>query len=117
MASLLKIVPSLVGGSSRSLPSVCTVQRRDYAKKRIKAENPVVEMDGDEMTRVIWSFIKEKLILPNVDVELKYYDLGLPNRDRTADQVTIESALATQKYGVAVKCATITPDEARVEGK
>nr|XP_005497639.2 isocitrate dehydrogenase [NADP], mitochondrial [Zonotrichia albicollis] len=72
-------------------------------------------MDGDEMTRIIWAFIKEKLILPNVDVQLKYFDLGLPHRDKTDDQVTIDSALATQKYSVAVKCATITPDEARVE--
>uniref|UniRef100_A0A671X098 Isocitrate dehydrogenase [NADP] n=1 Tax=Sparus aurata TaxID=8175 RepID=A0A671X098_SPAAU len=72
-------------------------------------------MDGDEMTRIIWEFIKEKLILSNVDVELKYYDLGLPYRDQTDDQVTIDSALATKKYNVAVKCATITPDEERVE--
>lgn len=75
----------------------------------------MVEMDGDEMTRIIWEFIKEKLILSNVAVELKYYDLGLPYREQTNDQVTIDSALATQKYNVAVKCATITPDEARVE--
>uniref|UniRef100_A0A8B9S893 isocitrate dehydrogenase (NADP(+)) n=1 Tax=Apteryx owenii TaxID=8824 RepID=A0A8B9S893_APTOW len=85
------------------------------ADKRIKVAKPVVEMDGDEMTRIIWTFIKEKLILPNVDVQLKYFDLGLPHRDQTDDQVTIDSALATQKYSVAVKCATITPDEARVE--
>ncbi|MBZ3880043.1 Isocitrate dehydrogenase [NADP], mitochondrial [Sciurus carolinensis] len=85
------------------------------ADKRIKVAKPVVEMDGDEMTRIIWQFIKEKLILPHVDVQLKYFDLGLPNRDQTDDQVTIDSALATQKYSVAVKCATITPDEARVE--
>ncbi|XP_060924904.1 isocitrate dehydrogenase [NADP], mitochondrial-like isoform X2 [Limanda limanda] len=90
-------------------------QRRNYATKRIKVAQPVVEMDGDEMTRIIWEFIKEKLILPNVDVELKYFDLGLPYRDQTDDQVTIDSALATQKYNVAIKCATITPDEARVE--
>ncbi|CAB1448115.1 unnamed protein product [Pleuronectes platessa] len=90
-------------------------QRRNYATKRIKVAQPVVEMDGDEMTRIIWEFIKEKLILPNVAVELKYFDLGLPYRDQTDDQVTIDSALATQKYNVAVKCATITPDEARVE--
>uniref|UniRef100_G1M4G0 isocitrate dehydrogenase (NADP(+)) n=1 Tax=Ailuropoda melanoleuca TaxID=9646 RepID=G1M4G0_AILME len=85
------------------------------ADKRIKVAKPVVEMDGDEMTRIIWQFIKEKLILPHVDVQLKYFDLGLPHRDQTNDQVTIDSALATQKYSVAVKCATITPDEARVE--
>ncbi|NXS64539.1 IDHP dehydrogenase, partial [Brachypteracias leptosomus] len=92
-----------------------THQRPPDANKRIKVANPVVEMDGDEMTRIIWAFIKEKLILPNVDVQLKYFDLGLPHRDKTDDQVTIDSALATQKYSVAVKCATITPDEARVE--
>uniref|UniRef100_A0A3B4THS4 Isocitrate dehydrogenase [NADP] n=3 Tax=Clupeocephala TaxID=186625 RepID=A0A3B4THS4_SERDU len=91
------------------------LQQRNYATKRIKVDQPVVEMDGDEMTRIIWEFIKEKLILSNVDVELKYFDLGLPYRDQTDDQVTIDSALATQKYNVAVKCATITPDEARVE--
>uniref|UniRef100_A0A674DZD5 Isocitrate dehydrogenase [NADP] n=1 Tax=Salmo trutta TaxID=8032 RepID=A0A674DZD5_SALTR len=86
-----------------------------YAVKRIKVDQPVVEMDGDEMTRIIWEFIKEKLVLSNVDVELKYYDLGLPCRDQTDDQVTIDSAIATMKYNVAVKCATITPDEARVD--
>uniref|UniRef100_A0A673BK07 Isocitrate dehydrogenase [NADP] n=1 Tax=Sphaeramia orbicularis TaxID=375764 RepID=A0A673BK07_9TELE len=90
-------------------------RKKNYATKRIKVDQPVVEMDGDEMTRIIWEFIKEKLILPNVDVELKYFDLGLPYRDQTDDQVTIDSALATKKYNVAVKCATITPDEARVE--
>ena len=83
--------------------------------KKIKVQNPVVELDGDEMTRVIWSFIKEKLILPYLDIDLKYYDLGMENRDATNDQVTIDSAHAIQKYGVGVKCATITPDEARVE--
>lgn len=82
--------------------------------EKIKVQNPVVELDGDEMTRVIWSFIKEKLILPYLDIDLKYYDLGMENRDATNDQVTIDSARAIQKYGVGVKCATITPDEARV---
>jgi len=82
---------------------------------KIKVNTPVVEMDGDEMTRIIWQFIKEKLILPYLDVELDYYDLGIEHRDATDDQVTIDSANATKKYGVAVKCATITPDEARVE--
>ncbi|MEQ2256345.1 NAD-dependent isocitrate dehydrogenase, partial [Ilyodon furcidens] len=103
--------------SPAALSPVC-VQRprqRDYSTKRINVDKPVVEMDGDEMTRIIWEFIKEKLILPNVEVELKYFDLGLPYRDLTEDQVTIDSALATKKYGVAVKCATITPDEDRVE--
>ena len=82
---------------------------------KIKVKNPVVEMDGDEMTRIIWAFIKDKLILPYLDIGLKYYDLGIENRDRTRDQVTVDSAEATKKFGVAVKCATITPDEARVK--
>lgn len=83
--------------------------------EKIKVANPVVEMDGDEMTRIIWQYIKDKLILPYVDVELKYFDLSIQNRDATNDQVTIDSAEATKKYQVAVKCATITPDEARVK--
>jgi len=83
--------------------------------KKIKVANPVVEMDGDEMTRIIWTFIKDKLILPYLEIDLKYYDLGMEERDRTDDQVTVDSANATRKYGVAVKCATITPDEARVK--
>ncbi len=82
---------------------------------KIKVENPVVELDGDEMTRIIWDFIKQKLILPYLDLDLKYYDLGIKERDRTKDQITIDSALAIKKYGVGVKCATITPDEDRVE--
>jgi isocitrate dehydrogenase len=82
---------------------------------KIKVANPVVEMDGDEMTRIIWAFIKDKLILPYLDIDLKYYDLSIEHRDATDDQVTVDSALATKEHGVAVKCATITPDEARVE--
>ena len=82
---------------------------------KIKVANPVVELDGDEMTRIIWHFIKDKLILPYLDLDLKYYDLGIEERDRTNDQVTIDSANAIKQYGVGVKCATITPDEARVE--
>ena len=82
---------------------------------KIKVENPVVELDGDEMTRIIWDFIKKKLILPYLDIDLLYYDLGIEERDRTADQVTVDAAHAIQKHGVGVKCATITPDEARVE--
>ncbi|SEG99549.1 isocitrate dehydrogenase (NADP) [Nonomuraea solani] len=82
---------------------------------KIKVEGPVVELDGDEMTRIIWQFIKDQLILPYLDVDLKYYDLGIEHRDATDDQVTIDSANAIKKYGVGVKCATITPDEARVE--
>ncbi len=82
---------------------------------KIKVANPVVEMDGDEMTRIIWKLIKEKLIHPYLDVDLKYYDLAVEKRDETNDQITIDAAEATLKYGVAVKCATITPDEARVK--
>jgi isocitrate dehydrogenase len=82
---------------------------------KIKVENPVVELDGDEMTRIIWSFIKEQLILPYLDVDLKYYDLGIEKRDETSDQITVDAANAIKQYGVGVKCATITPDEARVE--
>ncbi len=82
---------------------------------KIKVENPVVELDGDEMTRIIWHFIRDKLIHPYLDIELKYYDLGMKSRDDTDDQITIDAAHAIQKYGVGVKCATITPDEARVE--
>ncbi|KAJ4961844.1 hypothetical protein NE237_021754 [Protea cynaroides] len=85
------------------------------AIERIKVQNPIVEMDGDEMTRIIWSMIKDKLIFPYLDLDIKYYDLGILNRDATDDKVTVESAEATRKYNVAVKCATITPDEARVK--
>jgi isocitrate dehydrogenase len=82
---------------------------------KIKVINPVVEMDGDEMTRIIWQWIRERLILPYLDIDLKYYDLSIQKRDETDDQITIDSAHAARKYGVAVKCATITPDEARVK--
>jgi isocitrate dehydrogenase len=82
---------------------------------KIKVKNPVVELDGDEMTRIIWHFIKEQLILPYLDVDLKYFDLSIENRDATDDQVTVDAANAIKQYGVGVKCATITPDEARVE--
>ncbi|MEV4457648.1 NADP-dependent isocitrate dehydrogenase [Microbispora sp. NPDC004025] len=82
---------------------------------KIKVAGPVVELDGDEMTRIIWQFIKDQLILPYLDVDLKYYDLGIEHRDATDDQVTIDAANAIKQYGVGVKCATITPDEARVE--
>jgi isocitrate dehydrogenase len=82
---------------------------------KVKVSNPIVELDGDEMTRIIWAFIKERLILPYVDVELRYFDLGIESRDATDDQITVDAANAIKDYGVGVKCATITPDEARVE--
>jgi isocitrate dehydrogenase len=85
------------------------------AVTKIKVETPVVELDGDEMTRIIWSFIKEQLILPYLDVELEYYDLGIESRDATEDKITVDAAEAIKRHGVGVKCATITPDEARVE--
>ncbi|NLD22713.1 MAG: NADP-dependent isocitrate dehydrogenase [Bacteroidales bacterium] len=83
--------------------------------QKIKVKNPVVELDGDEMTRIIWSFIKEELILPYIDLDIKYYDLSIQHRDATDDQVTVDAAEAIKKYNVGIKCATITPDEARVE--
>ena len=82
---------------------------------KIKVDNPVVELDGDEMTRIMWQFIKDKLIHPYLDIDLKYYDLSIQERDRTDDQITVDAANAIKEYGVGVKCATITPDEARVE--
>jgi len=82
---------------------------------KIKVKNPIVELDGDEMTRIIWAFIKQKLILPYLDIDLKYYDLSVTKRDETEDQITVDAANAIKKYGVGVKCATITPDEARVK--
>ena len=84
-------------------------------QNKIKIENPIIELDGDEMTRIIWKFIKDKLILPFLDIDLHYYDLGIEERDNSNDEVTIKAANAIKKYGVGVKCATITPDEARVE--
>ena len=83
--------------------------------QKIKVLNPVVELDGDEMTRIIWKMIREQLILPFVDVDIKYFDLGIEYRDETNDQVTIDAANAIKKYHVGIKCATITPDEARVK--
>src|SRR5262245_62347451 len=82
---------------------------------KIKVKNPVVELDGDEMTRIIWQWIRERLILPYLDIDLKYYDLGIEKRDETDDRITIEAAEAIKQHGVGVKCATITPDEQRVE--
>src|SRR5215210_5780135 len=85
------------------------------AMARIKVKNPIVELDGDEMTRIIWQWIRERLVLPYLDLELIYYDLGIEKRDETEDRITVEAADAIKKYGVGVKCATITPDEGRVE--
>jgi isocitrate dehydrogenase len=82
---------------------------------KIKVQNPVVDLDGDEMTRIIWQAIKDKLILPYLDLPIEYYDLSVQNRDATGDQVTIDAANAIKTHGVGIKCATITPDEARVE--
>ena len=82
---------------------------------KIKVTNPIVELDGDEMTRIIWKFIKDQLILPYLDLDIKYYDLGVEFRDETNDQITIDAAEAIKKYNVGIKCATITPDEDRVE--
>ena len=82
---------------------------------KIKVKNPIVELDGDEMTRIIWKFIKDKLIFPYVDLKIEYYDLGMKSRDETEDQITIDCANAIKKNGVGIKCATITPDEGRVK--
>src|SRR5262249_39519773 len=90
-------------------------QRARGGMAKIKVKNPVVEMDGDEMTRIIWHLIRDKLILPYLDVQLLYFDLGIQNRDKTDDRVTIEAAEATKRVGVAVKCAPITRDEARIQ--
>ena len=81
---------------------------------KISVKNPIVELDGDEMTRIIWEFIKNKLILPYLDLGVEYYDLGIKSRDNTNDQITIDSAMAIKKIGVGIKCATITPDESRM---
>ena len=82
---------------------------------KIKVKSPIVELDGDEMTRVMWNFIKKKLILPYLDIDIKYFDLGIRNRDKTSNQITIDSANAIKEIGVGIKCATITPDEKRVK--
>lgn len=107
--------------SARTFPrpvAARLVHRRNMASQsipKIKVKNPVVELDGDEMTRIIWQDIKDRFIFPYLDIDLKYYDLGLPYRDETNDQVTLDAAAAIKKYSVGVKCATITPDEARVK--
>ncbi|KAL3889891.1 hypothetical protein ACJMK2_002213 [Sinanodonta woodiana] len=122
MATTLTSIARNISRIGTSLPkltaplAVNTDQKCHYGtKKRVKVANPVVELDGDEMTRIIWEKIKEKLIFPYLDVDCKYYDLGLPYRDATNDQVTIDAAEAIKKYNVGIKCATITPDEERVQ--
>ena len=82
---------------------------------KIKVKSPIVELDGDEMTRIMWNLIKKKLILPYLDIDIKYFDLGIKNRDKTSNQITIDSANAIKEIGVGIKCATITPDEKRVK--
>src|SRR6185312_14165551 len=108
--------PRVIGGPAIDIlaTSFETPSEEPFMDK-IKVANPVVELDGDEMTRIIWDLIKKKLILPYLDVDLHYYDLSVEHRDATDDKVTVDSAEAIKKYGVGVKCATITPDEARVE--
>src|SRR5690606_17914754 len=103
--------PSGISWASR--PRIVAVPEELMAK--IKVKNPVVEIDGDEMTRIIWQWIRERLILPYLDIDLKYYDLSVQKRDETDDQITVDAANAIKQYGVGVKCATITPDEARVK--
>ncbi|KAK9667570.1 Isocitrate dehydrogenase [NADP], mitochondrial precursor (Oxalosuccinate decarboxylase), partial [Basidiobolus ranarum] len=110
-ASSKKAVPALYALGTRSFLS-----KRDYSQdSRIIVDNPVVDLDGDEMTRIIWKMIKEKLIFPYVKLDIKYYDLGMEHRNDTDDRVTVEAAEAIKKYNVGIKCATITPDEARVK--
>mmetsp|Transcript_10415 Transcript_10415/g.31368 ORF Transcript_10415/g.31368 Transcript_10415/m.31368 type:complete len:446 (+) Transcript_10415:198-1535(+) len=119
---MLRMAAERLGKISRSLnpagaagQPVRTFAASSAAAAKIKVDNPVVDLDGDEMTRVIWDAIKEKLIFPYVDIKTEYFDLGLPHRDETNDQVTIDAAHAIQRVGVGIKCATITPDEARVK--
>src|SRR6059058_5666853 len=102
-------------GHFRSPPLQLRARKGSAAMAKIKVKNPVVEMDGDEMTRIIWHLIRDKLVLPYLDIQLLYFDLGIEHRDKTEDRVTVEAAEATKRVGVAVKCATITPDEARVQ--
>ncbi|KAI9207954.1 uncharacterized protein BJ171DRAFT_492222 [Polychytrium aggregatum] len=111
MTFMLKRSPLLAA----SRPFIYTPARMYSQGKKIAVANPVVEMDGDEMTRIIWKWIKDRLILPYVDLDIKYFDLGMEHRDKTNDQVTIDAANAIKQYNVGIKCATITPDEARVQ--
>src|SRR5262249_13602006 len=106
-----------LGFRTRAIPAPLSIPRRKglIDMNKIKVANPVVEMDGDEMTRIIWKYIKDKLIHPYLDINLLYFDLGMEKRDETRDQITVDAAEATKEVGVAVKCATITPDEARVK--
>lgn len=116
-ASLLRPSMSSIASNrlSAEMSRVSGGQTRNASTiQKIKVKNPVVELDGDEMTRIIWQDIKDKFIHPYLDIDLKYYDLGLPYRDETDDQVTVDAAEAIKKYSVGVKCATITPDEQRV---
>ena len=110
-ATRLAAEASRIGGGSSQSRNASSAP----AKQKIKVKEPVVELDGDEMTRIIWQDIKDKFIHPYLDVDLRYYDLGLPYRDETNDQVTVDAANAILKYSVGVKCATITPDEDRVK--
>jgi len=115
IANVAKAVLNVAPKQAKVAVPTAMSQKRSYATdKRIQVVNPVVELDGDEMTRIIWEKIKESLVFPYLKVDCKYYDLGLPYRDQTDDQVTIDSALAIKKYNVGIKCATITPDEERV---
>src|SRR5918993_1782826 len=104
-----------VTAPARACPSPEPRRKARTPMAKIKVANPVVELDGDEMTRIIWQLIKDKLIHPYLDIELDYYDLGVEHRDATDDRVTVEAAEAIQRHGVGVKCATITPDEGRVK--
>jgi isocitrate dehydrogenase len=114
---LRKVLTANVNNVSNKTHVFTTSNNRNYAKmvQKIKVANPVVELDGDEMTRVIWKWIKEKLIFPYLDLDIKYYDLGIEKRDETNDQITVDAAEAILKYNVGIKCATITPDEERVK--
>src|SRR5207253_4541192 len=111
----LGLPPAGSGSMVRAFRQAGRPRFEDEAMAKIKVKNPVVELDGDEMARIMWSFIKNKLILPYLDIELKYYDLGIEKRDETDDRITVEAAEAIKEYGVGIKCAGITPDEARVE--
>src|SRR5689334_21690894 len=107
--------PDRAVASEDAAPLASAADLKESLMAKITVKTPVVELDGDEMTRIIWQFIKDKLILPYLDIELEYYDLGIESRDASDDQITVDAANAIKRHGVGVKCATITPDEARVE--